>query len=186
MTGAGEPKSWLRAKIDALLHAEWIGNAGKLFRKAGEVIEDYNDQYAHVDDKMHEAPEVLWKSAQIKSSQTDLNFVQVEEKKIGMELARKSMLDKLRQEKAAADLAETNAQIAKVQLAKAVLDLSNGLKDAGTIMRFSKDGSVTVCPAPEGYDYSALNVEVKKALTAGDTSIQPQPELPSESSDTAL
>jgi hypothetical protein len=53
-------------------------------------------------------------------------------------------------------------------------------------MRFSKDGSVTVCRAPDGYDYSALNAEVKKALTAGDTSIQPQSELPSESSDTAL
>ena len=186
MMGAGESKSWLRAKIDALLPTEWIGNAGKLFRRAGEVIEDYNDQYARVDDKMHEAPEVLWKSAQIKSSQTDLNFVQVEEKKIGMELARKSLLDKLRQENAAADLAETNAQIAKVQLAKAVLELSNALRDAGTIMRFSKDGSVTVCPAPEGYDYTGLCEEVQKALTAGDTSIQPQPEIPGRSSETTL
>lgn len=43
MTGDGEPKSWLRAKITALLHAEWIGKAGALFKKAGEAVEQFNE-----------------------------------------------------------------------------------------------------------------------------------------------
>lgn len=166
MTDADEPKPWFVARIDAVLHSEWIGNAGKLFRRAAEVIEQYNESHVHIDEKMEKAPEVLWKSAQIKSSQTDKNIAETEETKISAEFARKAMPDQLRVVKANADTAETNALIAKAQLVKALYGLSKELKDSGTTMKFLKDGSVITYSAPEGYNYEELNAQLQKLLLA--------------------
>jgi transposase InsO family protein len=48
MTDAGEPKPWIRAKIEALLRAEWLGKAGAFFRQTAETIETFNDEHVHI------------------------------------------------------------------------------------------------------------------------------------------
>jgi hypothetical protein len=115
MTDAGEPKPWIRAKVEPLLRSEWWGNAGEWFRRMCEAIETFNDEHAHIDEKMQQAPDVAWKTLQIKSSQTELNLAQVEEKKIAAVLAQRTLTAKTRQEEAAADLAEVNVRIAQTQ-----------------------------------------------------------------------
>jgi hypothetical protein len=180
MTDADDLKRWKRTKVEALLKSEWLRRAGRWFRVIGKGIEKFNDDHVHIDEKMQQAPDVAWKSIQIRSSQTELNLAQAEEKKIAAVLAQRTMTAKTRQEEAAADTAETNAQLARVQLAKALLELSNNLRGAGTIVRFSKDGSVTTCPAPRGYDYEALALEVKQHVIAELTVDTPQTEETSQ------
>ena len=88
MTDAGEPKPWFRAKVEALLHLEWIGKAGGLLRETAEAIETFNEEHVHIDEKMQQAPNVGWKTLQKYSSETDLKIAQTEETKIAAEFAQ--------------------------------------------------------------------------------------------------
>jgi hypothetical protein len=183
MTDPGEPKPWIRAKVEALRHAEWIGRAGKLFRRTGEAIEKFNDEHVHIDQKMQQAPDVGWKTLQIKSSQTELNLAEAEEKKIAAELAKRTMTAKTRQEEASADLAETNAQLGKIQLIGGLIELSGKLRDAGVIMKLNKEGGFTLLPAPPDYDFKTLTVDVQQSLLAASTSDPPVADPPPQQSD---
>lgn len=143
-------------------------------------------KHVNVDQKIQDAPDIVWKSLQGKSSQTEKNLAEAEEKKMIAELARKALEDNLRKGKAEADMAETNAQIAKVKLAKDVYDLAQKVKGANTIVKFSPNGSITALPAPPGYDYDALSVHVQQALLppAGEAKpISDQPADPPSSFD---
>jgi hypothetical protein len=114
--------------------------------------------------KIQQAPDAAWNTLQIKSSQTELNLAQVEEKKIAAEFARRTMTARARQEEATADLAETNAQLGRIKLAEAWVDLSKKLKDAGVMLNPHPDGRFTLYPAPQSYDFKALEVAVEKQL----------------------
>jgi hypothetical protein len=159
-----EPKPWLRALVTGLTAYEWIGKAGRLFRRTGEAVERYNEEQFHADEKMQQLPEIVWLTAQTKSSQVERNIAEVEEKKIANEQARKVMDAKVRQENAAADIAEINKQLVEIQLANARIDLLMKLKDAGVAARFSEDGNITVSPAPKGYDFDSLRAYVHDTL----------------------
>jgi hypothetical protein len=156
MTDASEPKPWIRAKIEALLRSEWIGKAGNLFRKTAESIEAFNDQHAHIQEKLQQAPDVAWKSAQIKSSQTDLNLAQAEERRIATVLAERTLEAKTRQEEAAAGLAETRTRMAQTEEIQGRLKLAQDLRAANCIPRWDANGNMTVIPAPPDYDWDAM------------------------------
>jgi hypothetical protein len=156
MTDAGEPKPWIRAKIEALLRAEWLGKAGAFFRQTAETIETFNDEHVHIDEKIQEAPDVAWKSLQIKSSQTELNLAQAEEKKIAAVLAQRTLTAKARQEESAADLAEINVRIAHTQEIQGRLKLAAELREANCIPIWDASGNMTVVPAPAGYDWDEM------------------------------
>ena len=165
MTAADEQKPWLRAKIEALLHSEWLGKPGQWFRRTAEAVEKFDADHVHIEDKIQRAPEVGWNTLQIKSSQTELNLAQAEEKKIAAVLAQRTLAAKTRQEEAAADLAETNARMAKTQELQGRLKLFADLRDANCIPIWDANGNMTVIPAPAGCNWD----ELKKSLLQIDT-----------------
>jgi hypothetical protein len=164
MKGGDDPGSWLRAKIHALLRGEWRGEAGQLLRRTGEAIEKFNEEHVHIEEKIQAAPEVGWNTLRVKSSQTELNIAETEEKKIASVLALRTLEAKARQEDAAASLAETNAQIAKTQLLQAWLNLAKDLREAGTMLRLDNDGNFTIHPAPPDFNFNSLTKLVAESV----------------------
>jgi hypothetical protein len=171
MTDAGEPKPWIRAKVEALLRSEWLAKPGEWFRRTGEAVEKFNDEHLHIDDKMQRAPDVLWQTAQIKSSQTGLNLAQTEEKNIAAELARRTMTAKARQEEAAANLAEINVRMAETQEMQGRLKFAKNLREANCIPSWEANGKMTIIPAPAGYDWDGLTKSLVGAEAPAVTSI---------------
>ena len=181
MTEAGKLKSWIRANIEALISSEWLGRAGEWFRTTVEVVEEFNETHLRLEEKIDEAPDVAWKSLKIKSSQTDLNLAQVEERKIAAELARRTLTAKTRQEEAAAEMAEINVMKAKVELLKT-------LKEQNVVFTIDSSGTFVFRPAPPGYDWDGLttftltvdNVQsiVKEPMLEFVTKTQPTSEEP--------
>jgi hypothetical protein len=156
MTDAGEPKPWIRAKIQALLPEEWIAKAGALFRKTAETIETYNDEHVHIDEKIGQAPDIAWKTLQKYSAETDLKIAQTEETKMAAVLAERTLTAKTRQEEAGADLAEVNVRIAQAQEMQGRLQLAKDLREADCIPFWDAKGNMTVLPAPADYDWDGL------------------------------
>ena len=163
MTGAGEPKPWFRAKIEALFQSEWAGKAGTFFRKTAERIEAYSEQNVHIEEKFQQAPDVAWKSLQIKSSQTELNLAQAEERKIAATLANRTLEAKTRQEEAAADIAETKARVALTEEIQGRLKLAQDLRAVNCIPRWDANGNMTIVPAPPDCDWDGLTKAILHA-----------------------
>jgi hypothetical protein len=165
MTSEKEDGSRLKASVLPLLPEDWISRPGRWFRQVGTAITRFNRMHGHVEDKLNQTPDVFWKTAQIKSSQAELNLAQAEEKKLSAELARRTMLAKARQEEAAADIAESKARMSLTEELQGILKFAKDLREANCIPYWDAEGNISILPAPANYDWDGLT----KALVGSET-----------------
>src|ERR1039457_540080 len=104
----------VRAKVRALLPEHWRGAAGERFRQTAATISEYSQEHVRVRERMEEAPDVIWDSLKERSSRTLVNAAEEEGKRIASELARQTLTDKTRQERATAERLEAEARISKI------------------------------------------------------------------------
>lgn len=158
----------VKAKIRALLPEHWRGKAGKRYRTTIGGISDYSKQNIRIREKLEEAPDVAWNSLKLKSSEALRNAADEENKRIASELARQTLTDKARQERATADRMETEARISKIKELEERLALVEKLRSANAVPVWDSQGKMTVLKAPADYDWDGLT---KRLLVGGDLSL---------------
>ena len=68
------------AAVLPLLPEDWLSKAGRWFRKIGRIVTQFNREHGHIEEVLNQPPAVLWKTAQIKSSQAELNMARPKRK----------------------------------------------------------------------------------------------------------
>ena len=132
----------VNAKVRALLPEHWHGETGKLFRTTIDSISEYSKKNVRIAERLEEAPELGWNSLKVKSSEALLNAAEEENKRIATDLARQTLTDKARQEKAAADRMETEARISKIKELEERLMLVEKLRGANSVPVWDAKGNM--------------------------------------------
>ena len=158
----------MRAKVRALFSEHWRGEAGAQVRETVDKITDYTKQRIRLGERLEEAPNVLWNTAKIKSSEALVNAAEEEEKRIASELARRTLPDKVRQEKATADRLETDARISKIKEMEEGLSFVEKLRGLGVVPVWDSRGTMLFLKAPPDYDWDGL---MSRLLTTPDLSL---------------
>lgn len=142
----------LRVKLTPQFLEEWMGAAGRRFRKTGERLSQYNQDHAKLGEKVDAAPDLLWKAAQgaanTQLAKAEADYAKAENDRIEAELKRRTMEAKARHEHADADKAEAEAAIAKIKEVQARLELFKQLKDIGVGVTLDESMNLVVVPSP--------------------------------------
>jgi hypothetical protein len=158
----------VKARVRALLPEHWRGEAGKRFRTAVDGVSDYSKKNVRIRERLEEAPDLGWNSLKVKSSTALLNAAEEENKRIATDLARQTLTDKARQEKATADRIETEARILRIKELEERLTLVEKLRGANAVPVWDAKGNMAVLKAPPEYDWDGLT---RKLLQAADLSL---------------
>ena len=160
----------VRAKVRALLPEHWRGAAGERFRQTAATISEYSQEHVRVRERMEEAPDVIWDSLKERSSRTLVNAAEEEGKRIASELARQTLTDKTRQERATAERLEAEARISKITEIQARLTFVERLQGVGVVPVWDIQGNMMFIKAPDSYDWDGLK---NRLLIGTDVSVPP-------------
>ena len=142
----------LRVKLTPQFLEDWLGAAGRRFRKTGQQLSEYNKDHAKLGEKVDEAPGLLWKAAQgaanTQLAKAEADYAKAENDRIDAELKRRTMTAKARHEEADADKAEAEAGTAKIKEIQARIELYKQLKDIGVSVTLDPSMNLAVRPAP--------------------------------------
>lgn len=156
------------ARIRALLPRHWRGHAGQRFRETITTISEFTKEHVRVAERVQEAPDVLWDTLREKGSRALVNVADEEQKRIAIELARVTLRDKARQERATADRLETEAKIIKIHELEARFALIEKLRTLNVVPVLDSNGTMTLVRMPADYDWEGL---VSRLLSATDLSL---------------
>lgn len=151
------------AKVRALLPKQWRSEAGRKLRDAVGGISEYSQKDIRIRERLQEAPDVLWNTAKVKSSEALLKAAEEENKRIASELARQTLADKARQEKATADRMETEARISKIKEMEERIAFVEKLRAANAVPVWDRHGNMKVVKAPPDYDWDGLTSALLEA-----------------------
>ena len=158
----------LRVKLTPQFVEDWIGAAGRRFRKTGQQLSEYNKAHAKLGDKVDEAPDLLWKAAKgaanTQLAKAEADYAKAENDRIDAELKRRTMAAKARHEEADADKAEAEAGTAKIKEIQARIELYKQLKDIGVSATFDSSMNLAVAPSPTTPPLIASEVIAKEEV----------------------
>jgi hypothetical protein len=146
-----------------MLPEQWRTQAGKTFRETLGSVSEYSKKDIRIRERLEEAPDVLWNTAKVKSSEALRNAAEEENKRIASELARQTLTDKARQEKATADRMETEARISKIKEIEERVALVEKLRAANSVPVWDARGNMKILKAPLGYDWDGLTAALLQA-----------------------
>lgn len=172
------------ARVRAMLPEHWRGSAGKRYRETTEAISEYSKKNIRIRERLDDAPDVIANTLKLKSNDALLKAAEEENKRIASELARETLSDKARQEKATADRMETEARTAKIKELQERITLVEKLQAVNCIPVWDKDGNMRVLKAPANYDWDGLTTAIVQSV---DLSLPAEPAagLPQEITDRA-
>jgi hypothetical protein len=160
------------ARVHAMLPEHWRGNAGKRYRETTEAISEYSKKNIRIKERLDEAPDVIANTLKLKSNDALLKAAEEENKRIASELARETLSDKARQEKATADRMETEARTAKIKELQERITLVEKLRAVNCIPVWDKEGNMRVLKAPANYDWDGLTTAI---VQSADLSLPSEP-----------
>jgi len=152
------------ARVRAILPEHWRGNAGKRYRETTEVISAYSKKNIRIKERLDETPDVIANTLKLKSNDALLKAAEEENKRIANELARETLSDKARQEKATADRMETEARTAKIKELQERITLVDKLRAINCIPVWDKEGNMRVLKAPAYYDWDGLTSAIVQSV----------------------
>jgi len=152
------------ARVRAMLPEHWRGNAGKRYRETTEAISEYSKKNIRIKERLNEAPDVIANTLKLKSNDALLKAAEEENKRIASELARETLSDKARQEKATADRMETEARTAKIKELEERITLVERLRAVNCIPVWDKGGHMRVLRAPANYDWDELTSTIVQSV----------------------
>jgi hypothetical protein len=144
------------ARVRALLPEQWREAAGKRFRDTVGGISEYSTKSLRIRERLDEVPDIGWNSLKVKSSEALLKAAEEENKRIATELARQTLTDKARQEKATADRMETEARISKIKEIEERVTLVEKLRESNCVPVWDSKGNMRVLKAPPDYNWDEL------------------------------
>jgi hypothetical protein len=141
----------IRVKLTPQFLEDWLGAAGRRFRKTGEQLSRYNRDHAKLGAKVDDAPDLLWKATQgaanIQLAKAQADYAKAENDCIEAELKRRTIEAKARHESADADKAEAEAGTAKIREIQARLELFKQLKEIGVSVTVDSSLNLVIDPA---------------------------------------
>jgi hypothetical protein len=150
----------ITARVRALLPEDWLGPAGRRFRRATTTISDYAHEKIRPRERLDEAPDLAWKAVQGAATEKHANALKAyaaeESERIDIELKRKTLRSKARQESATADKLESEARTAQIRELQERVKLFDDLKRLGAMPIWDQDGNLSVSKAPPQFDWDEL------------------------------
>jgi hypothetical protein len=144
------------AKVRALLPKDWLGNAGKRFRRTTTAISDFAQEHEVVDTAKDLSFKAIKGKAEAEFSTALKNYSEQERNKVDTELKRRTMSSTERQSEATAKKAESEARVAQIKEMEARLALFDNLKGRNAIPIWDDNGNMTVVRAPKDFDWDGL------------------------------
>jgi hypothetical protein len=156
----------ITARVRALLPKDWLGGAGRLFRKATTAMSDFTHKNIRPGERLNEAPDLGWKAVQgaalEKHARAVKQYAEEENERIEIELKRKTLHSKERQENAAADKLESEARIAQIRELQERIKLFDDLKRFGAVPVWDQDGNLSLSKAPPNFNWDELQEQLLK------------------------
>jgi|ERR1022692_2309493 phosphoglycolate phosphatase-like HAD superfamily hydrolase len=146
------------ARVQALRPEDWLGSAGLHFKSAMRIVSRFAKQQ-HLtpaelaDDVVVLARLKLEGMATREHAEALKNYADEEQHRIDNRFKEKTFEAKVRQEEATAAKLESEARIAKIKEADALIDLIAKLQQNGVILTVDGQHNVTVSNAPPGFDW---------------------------------
>jgi hypothetical protein len=135
---------------------DWIGKAGKWFRRTTTRMSEYAEEH----DVPEKAKDLSWKAlrgkAEAEYSGALKNYSEEERNKIDTELKRRTLEPSIRQAEATAKKVESEARAAQIKEMEARLTLFDNLKARNAIPIWDDNGNMTVVRAPKDFDWDGL------------------------------
>jgi hypothetical protein len=179
----------ITARVRALLPKDWLGPAGRRFRQTTTTISDYTHEKIRIGERLDEAPDLAWKAVQGAATEKHANalkaYAQEESERIEIELKRKTLHSKARQEDATADKLESEARTAQIREIQERIKLFDDLKRLGAIPIWDQDGNLSITKAPPQFEWDELQerlLKTRELPTLKDTS-DPETHSPQETTE---
>jgi hypothetical protein len=176
----------ITARVRALLPKDWLGTAGRRFRQTTTVISDYTHEKIRPSERLEEAPDLAWKAVQgaalEKHARALKEYAEEEGERVEIELKRKTLQSKARQESATAEKLEAEARTARIREVQERIKLFDDLKRFSAIPLWDQDGNLSIAKAPREFDWDELQeriLKTKELQMLRDTS-EPEGQLPKE------
>jgi hypothetical protein len=173
----------VKARVIAWLPDQWRGDAGALFRDGLGAISEYSKNSVRIQERLQEAPNVIWETLKVKSSQALLNAAEVEQRRIETELARRTATAKARQEEATADKLEAEAEISKFQVFEARLTFIEKLRKLNVVPVWDEEGNMRFVKTPVAFDWDELTKRVVGADDLAPSDVEPKSKLVEKAKD---
>lgn len=138
------------ARVRALFSQDWFGNAGSRFRETTTAISEFaEDSGIRPEDLIVDGVRKLKGLANKEFAAALQAYTDVEQKKIEIELKRRTLETTVIKDRAEARLAEIKALDAE-------LELLRKLKEMKLAVLRNENGDLTIVPAPESFDPTEL------------------------------
>jgi len=155
--------------VRALRPRDWLRAAGRRFRQTMTAISDYAHEKIRPGERLDEAPELGWKAVQgaalEKHARALKEYAGEENERIEIELKRKTVDSRTRQEKATADKLESEARVSQIRELQERIKLFDELRRFGAIPVWDVDGNMRVIKAPPNLAWDELQ---KQLLETGE------------------
>ncbi len=156
--------SRVMARVRAVLPEQWRGDAGRRYRDTIEAVSEYSKKNVRIQERLNEAPDVIVNTLKLKSSEALLKAAEEENKRIASELARQTLSDKARQEKATADRMEIEARTAMVKEMQERITLVDKLRSVNCVPVWDNQGNMRIVKAPPNYDWDGLTSSIVEPI----------------------
>jgi hypothetical protein len=138
------------ASVRALLPEDWLGSAGKRFRRTMKAVSDFTaERNVRPSDLLDDGIHKVKGLANKEYADALKKFTDVENLKIEIELKRRSLESDLRKKEAEAHIAEINAVTAEIELCKK-------LAESGLALHQGGNGNLTIFHAGWNCDVTQL------------------------------
>ena len=143
-----------------MLPKDWLGKAGKRFRRTTTAISDFAQEHEVVE----KAAVLGWKALKGKAeadySGALKNYSEEERNKIDTELRRRTIDSNERQAEATAKKLESDARVAQIKEMEARLTLFDNLKARNAIPIWDDHGNMTITRVGKDFDWDVLQDRV--------------------------
>ena len=148
------------ARVRCLLSQDWLGKAGRQFRRTMMVISDFSEEQLHLRERLEAAPDLGWKfvegAASEKHAKAMHDYAEEENARLDSELKRRTLESNARQARASADKVESEARVAQISEIDARLQLFDKLRARNAIPYWDDKGNMVIVKASEEFDWEAL------------------------------
>ena len=140
------------AKVRAVLDEDWVGTAGRRFRRTISKISQLNQNHLHLGERASAAPDLAWTAVQgvasEKHAKAASDYSKAENDRIDVALKRRVLEDKVRQERATADRLEAEANLARIRELQSRLDLAKQLAELGVALVLDENAVIRAYKHP--------------------------------------
>jgi hypothetical protein len=161
------------ARVRALLPEDWRGAAGDRFRTTVDVL---TKTVSEATPAKEDVPKIVTKGLHRYTSgkftrehaEAQRNYAEEESVKIQAEFARRTLEDRIVQERAKTDQEKTRARTMRVEEAMARVNLIERLERRGYVPTWDHDGNIDIVPVESAEGWAKMRDVLLKDITSSE------------------